>query len=156
MVVCSGIFPLTAGSYDLGIQCLFADWVFLPLSDLSLYFHMFWLWALKALGLALVKVVCSVWIRASRLSCQHTQYRPITHSARPFRGRTQRGLWLFKNRNVKQKCAKEANLYSIILSVWLSGHQFTRMRLGMNVDLFFLPSLSIHLSPFSNILFLSK
>lgn len=149
-VIFSGIFPLVASSYDLGIQCLFAAWVFLPLSNLSLYFHMFWLWGLKALGLALVKVVCSVWIQAPRLLFQHTQYRPITHSARPFRGGTRQGL---KKQEKDQSsfcgtsCKTVQRRPTGALLFCLSVFQSTRTRLGMSANQW-----AIHLS-FSYLIF---
>lgn len=58
----------------------------------------FWLTPLKVLGLALVKVVCSVWIQASVSICQHTQNGPITQSARPLRDTTHWVLQPLKTR----------------------------------------------------------
>lgn len=54
-------------SYYLWTQWLLAAGIFLSFSELGPRFHMFWLAPLKVLGLAAVKVVCSVWTRAVRL-----------------------------------------------------------------------------------------
>ncbi len=125
-------------SYYLWTRCLFAGWIFLPVCGLSLCCHMFWLTPLKVLGLALVKVVCSVWIQASVSICQHTQNGPITQSARPLRDTTHWVLQPLKTRTT---------------ALCTDGSRSRSICREKSLHLFCSPSYLFYLS--SNILFIS-